>query len=168
MDLSTAADLAQVLEGLAVAGAIVFAVAQVRQFRRQRQDAIAQLFISRWDGESMRQLDIVYALPDAAPPERVESDAQTLRAANSVYVNLEQLGLLVHGRTIALETANEWAGGAVRVAWRTLRPWIEAKRRIAGSERPGEWFQWLAERLGELPRRDERVGAHVAHAAWRP
>lgn len=167
MDLADAADLAQVVGGAAVVGGILFGVVQLRQFQRQRADAGAHVFIQQWDGARMLDLDRVYRLPDAAPPETIENDAATRDAANAIYVNLEQLGILVHQRTIALSTANEWAGGAVRVAWRKLRPWVERKRTIAGSERPGEWFQWLAERLEELPARDEKEGAHVAHRAWK-
>jgi hypothetical protein len=38
----------------------------------------------------------------------------------------------------------------------------------ARSQTPGEWFQWLAERLAEQPARDESVGAFTAHRDWRP
>lgn len=168
MDLSTAADLVQIVGGVTIVGGILFGVIQLRHFERQRRDASAQIFVQQWTGERLRDLDLVYALPDAAPPELVERDPETRRAADAIYVNFEQLGLLVHSRTFDIRTANEWAGGAVRVSWRKLRPWIEAKRARAGSERPGEWFQWLAERLAELPARDETVGAHVAHRTWKP
>lgn len=168
MDLSTAADLVQIVGGVTIVGGILFGAIQLRHFQRQRRDHAAQLFIQQWSGERLRDLDILYRLPDAAPPELVEQDPETVRAANAVYVNLEQLGILVHARTLDLAAANEWAGGAVRVCWRKLRPWIEQKRVAAGSERPGEWFQWLAERLAELPARDEKTGAHVAHREWRP
>ena len=168
MDLSTAADVVQIVGGVTIVGGILFGAVQLRHFQRQRKDAAAQLFIQQWSGERMRDLDVVYRLPDAAPPDLAERNPETTRAANAVYVNLEQLGLLVHGRTIDIRAANEWAGGAVRVCWRKLRPWIESKRAAAGSERPGEWFQWLAERMAALPARDEKTGAHEAHRAWRP
>jgi hypothetical protein len=168
VDLSTAADIAQVLGGLTVIGGAAFALVQLRHLRRQQRDAAAFVFIQQWDAGMMHHLDVVYTLPDSASPDVVARDPATQAAANAVYVRLEQLGVMVHERIVTLRAANDWAGGAVRVAWKKLRPWIEAKRRVSGSRRPGEWFQWLAERLAELPARDETVGAYEAFRSWRP
>lgn len=165
-DLQTWANLAEILGAATVIGGAVFAVLQLRQFNRQRRDAAALAFVSSWDGGSMESLDRVYGLPDDGTLAVFE-DAATRAAANEVYVRFEILGMMVHHRFIPMAAANEWAGGAVRVGWRKLRPWIEAKRAATKSERPGEWFQWLAERLAALPVRDESIGAFQAHKTWR-
>ena len=166
MELGFVVQVVQLLAGLTVIGGAVFAVVQVRELKRQRQGAVAFTFIQQWNSERSDDLDVVYALPDAADPRQIDGDAAIRHAANSVYMNLEQLGLLVHDEFIDLATADEWAGGAVRVSWRKLRPWIEAKRDRAKSQRPGEWFQWLAERMAERRTRDETVGAHTAYRNW--
>lgn len=167
----------QALEGvggvataLAVVIAVGFGVQQLRATAQQRRDAAALAFFQAWaDPHIMHQLDLVYALPDAAPAEVVERSAADMRdAAYATYVRFELLGLMVYQRMASLDMANEWAGGAVRVAWRKLRPWIEAKRAASSSQRPGEWFQWLAERLAGMPARDETIGAPVAHKDWKP
>lgn len=165
----------QMLEGIggmataiAVLVALAFGVRQLRDNERQRRDAAAFAMIETWsDPEALRALDIVYALPDAADPAAVE-EANASGAVSAVYMRMELLGIMVHGRILSLGLANEWAGGGVRVSWRKLRPWIEAKREQAASERPGEWFHWLTERLAEHSARDEKVGAHTAHRAWKP
>jgi hypothetical protein len=167
MDLTQAADLVQVLSGLTIVGGALFGVVQLRELKQQRYGAAAYAFFQQWDSERSDDLDIVYGLPDAAAYDVIEGDPKVRLAANHVYMNFEQLGMLVHGKIITLANADEWAGGAVRVGWRKLKPWIEAKRTRAGSQRPGEWFQWLAERLGERRVRDETVGAHQAYAQWR-
>lgn len=165
----------QVLQGIggiataiAVIVALAFGIRQLRDNERQRRDAAAFALIDNWsDPEALRALDAVYALRDAADPQSVEA-ANASGAVSAVYLRMELLGIMVHGRILSLALANDWAGGGVRVAWRKLRPWIEAKREQTASERPGEWFQWLAERFAEHPGRDEKVGAHTAHRAWRP
>ncbi|MGQ0535399.1 MAG: DUF4760 domain-containing protein [Methanobacteriota archaeon] len=167
-DLFTVAAVAEIVGGAAVVGGVAFGVVQLRQYVRQRQDAAAFAFIQQWDPATVRHMDRMYGLPDGAPPGEIDRDPGLHESADAVYLIMEKLGILVHNRVISLETANEWAGGVVRVTWRKLAPWIRAKRERAGSERPGEWFQWLAERFAELPARDERVGAHVAKRHWRP
>jgi hypothetical protein len=166
------ADIPTVLNSiaaLAVIFGVAFAVLQLKQAERKRLDAGALAVFQTWDTASMQQLDRVYVLADSAAPDAIEkADAGVREAASAIYVRCELMGLMVYQRLVPLRMVNEWAGGAVRVSWRKPRPWIEAKRRVAGSERPGEWFQWLAERLDGLPARDEKVGAHVAHKDWRP
>lgn len=169
VDLGTAANVAEIVGAVAVVGGIAFALVQLNNFQRQRTDAGAIAAFQLWsDVDSLIQLDRVYALPDNAPPETIDADPDTREAVYATYNRLELMGLFVYQRLVRLQYANEWAGGAVRVSWRKLRPWIEAKRKTARSERPGEWFQWLAERLEGLPARDEKVGAHLAHKDWRP
>jgi hypothetical protein len=166
LDLPT---LLNAVAAVAVIFGVAFAVLQLRQAERKRLDAGALAAFQAWDTASMQQLDIVYALPDSAAPDMIEkANADVRQAANGVYLRCELMGLMVYQRLVPLRMVNEWAGGTIRVTWRKLRPWIEAKRRVAASERPGEWFQWLADRLSELPARDEKVGAPVAHKGWRP
>ncbi|MBI4393283.1 MAG: hypothetical protein HY556_05730 [Euryarchaeota archaeon] len=161
--------LLKAVAAVAVIFGVAFAVLQLRAAERKRLDAGALAAFQAWDTASMQQLDIVYALPDSASPDLIEkADADVRQAANGVYLRCEPMGLVVYQRLVPLRLVNEWAGGAIRVSWKRLRPWIEAKRRAAGSERPGEWFQWLADLLSELPARDEKVGAQVIHKGWRP
>lgn len=164
----------QMMEGIgglatavAVVVALAFGVIQLREGARQRRDAAAYAVLAQWhDVAIIHGLDAVYALPDAAPPDLVTA-ADAHGAVSTVYQRWEMLAVLVHGRQVPLALANEWTGAAVRVSWRKLRPWVEAKRVRTGSQGPGEWFQWLAERLAELPERDETVGAFQAHRTWR-
>lgn len=158
--------------GLATALALVVALAfgafQVRDGARARRDAVGYAAISLWsDLAFTHHLDVVYALPDAAPPDAVAA-ADAEGDVSAVSQRWEMVAILVHGRQVPLALANEWVGPAVRVSWRKLRPWVEAKRARAGSQGPGEWFQWLAERFAEMPARDEKLGAFDVHRGWRP
>jgi hypothetical protein len=167
MDLASAADVVQVLSGLTILGGGIFGVVQLRELQRQRQGSAAYAFFQQWDSQRSDDLDLVYGLKDNAPAAEIDGDTTVRLAANHVYMNFEQLGMLVHSGIITLANADEWAGGAIRVGWRKLKPWIEAKRTRAVSQRPGEWFQWLAERLAERRVRDETVGAHEAYKTWK-
>ncbi len=168
MDLSTAADIAQVLSLLTVVVGGGFALLQMRNARQQREDQAAYAFLQYWEGDIVEDLDLVYGLPDAASPDLIDGDPALRRAAGREYMIAERLGILVHDRQVSLALADTWAGGTVRVAWRKLRPWIERKRKVSGTDTPGEWFQWLAERLQERDGDGRREGAHTTFRSWKP
>jgi hypothetical protein len=63
--LQTLANLAQILGAVAVIAGIAFGFTQVRQFRQQRQDALAvELMKSIQDAEFTRSLRILLEVPD--------------------------------------------------------------------------------------------------------
>ena len=168
MDLATAADIAQI-QGLAtIVGGGAVALVQLRNFKRERRDVAAFNFVNSWSTAEVEALQRVYALPDAADPAAINDDPASLRAAAAVLVNCERLGFLVFGRQMDLAMANEFGGGAVRAAWRKLRPWVLEQRRIAQSKTFGEWMEWLADRFADEPLRDPSVGAFEKHRGWRP
>ena len=85
-------------------------------------------------------------------------------------VILETLGYAVFTRIVPVRTVDDLLGGAIRVSWSRLRPYIEQEREKAGSQKSWEWFQWLAERIEEYGGRRTRLtlGAHQAFRNWRP
>jgi len=118
--------------------------------------------------ELWHAIQLVWALPDDAPPERIDGQPEVARAASTVSIAYETMGYMVYARLVPLSSFDELAGGAVRVCWRRLRPWTEHVRQTSGSPNAGEWFQWLAERLAESPAKGKLAGAHIAHRKWRP
>lgn len=168
MDLATAADIAQVLSLLTLAGGGAAFFVQSRNAHQQRADQAAYEFLALWDTQIADALDRVYALPEGTPFARIDGDPELRRAALSIDLMMERLGILVHGRQVRLQLVDAWAGGAVRLTWRKLRPWVDERRARTGSQRPAEWFQWLVERLEQHTQRDETVGAQTAFAKWRP
>ncbi len=74
MDLQTLANFAQILGAAAVVAAIVFGIAQIRQFRLQRRDsAAAELVRSFQDVEFSRSFRLISALPKEATAAEVRA-----------------------------------------------------------------------------------------------
>jgi hypothetical protein len=167
MDLTFALQLANTATFL---GAFAFGVLQITEARHRRaeQNAI-ELVHSIQDAEFKRSHQIVDNLPDGATAEDfARGGKETENAAHSVGVAFEMLGYLVYQRIVPLRVADDLIGGAVRVSWRKLRRHAEAARARNGSANPYEWFQWLAERLEEIPAPGKREGAYLSHKKWKP
>ena len=65
MDLSFLSQIAQILGGVTVLAAVVFGIAQLRQFQQQRRDAAAvELMRSLQDGEFTRAFRLIISLPE--------------------------------------------------------------------------------------------------------
>jgi hypothetical protein len=167
MDLTMLADLAEIFGGVAVIIALVFGIAQIRQFRQQRLDA-ADLELMRMlqDAEFIQSFKLIYPLPSSI-------SAQDLRAMGPEYesaalamsARFEALGLLVFRGSIPFELVEQINGGNSILFWRKLQRWIEQMRTEQGHALLFEWFQWLAERMAERDRL-KQIPAYHRHREW--
>ena len=169
MDLSSLSQIAQILGGIAVVVAIVFGVAQIRQFQQQRLDAAAvELMRSLQDREFTDAFRLIYGLGEgtgAADLRALGPDYEG--AAIAIGTRFETMGLLVFRKNIPFHLVEELIGGAVVLLWRKLQPWAEEYRAEQQHELLFEWFQWLAERLSERGRL-EQVPAYKRYKDWTP
>jgi hypothetical protein len=165
--LDTLANLAQVLGAMAVVAAIGFGLAQIRQFRQQRRDALAvELMRSIQDTEFTRSLRLLLTLP-------VQTSADDLRARGPEFedaawglgAKYETLGYLVYRGIMPIELVEELVGGVGITLWNRLRPWAEDVRASQTQPLLLEWFQWLAERLDDR-KRLQAVPAYTRLRAW--
>jgi hypothetical protein len=69
-----------------------------------------------------------------------------------------------------LRDVDEFVGGAVRVAWRKMKPYIEAERVRSGSQKSWEWFEWLADQLERHhpAKTSLTIRAQQAYRDWQP
>ena len=167
--LETLANLAQVLGALAVAAAIAFGLAQIRQFRQQRRDILSvELMRSIQDTEFTRSLRVLLEIPigsSAADIRALGPGAED--AAWSLSAKYETLGYLVYRGIMPFELVEELVGGVGVHLWERLYPWAAAVREEQGQPLLLEWFQWLAERLRERDR-PQAVPAYHRLRDWRP
>jgi hypothetical protein len=165
--LDTLANLAQVLGALAVLAAIVFGLAQIRQFRQQRRDALAvELMRSIQDAEFTRSLRVLLTLPLEISADEVRDRGTDLEdAAWALCAKYETLGYLVYRGIMPIELVEELVGGVGVHLWTRLRPWAESVRAEQGQPLLLEWFQWLAERLQERDR-PNAVPAYIRLQSW--
>jgi hypothetical protein len=168
MDFSTAANL---INAAAVTAGLVFAAAQIRDYRRQRQrDAMLELVRSFQNPAFTRAIRRINSLPDestrAMVVERLGPDGE-----DDVFVvglTWESLGVLLFRREITIELMDDFFSGAIHVSWRKLRVFVEEDRAMLQRGTIWEWFQWLAERMAEHEKATPPIPAHVAHADWKP
>jgi len=80
----------------------------------------------------------------------------------------ESIGVMVYRRIVPLEIVNELMGGAVVFLWQKLERWTLESRAEQSRDSVYEWFQWLAERLQELPEFRTGPPAYEARRDWRP
>jgi hypothetical protein len=168
-ELATLADLAEILGAAFVIGGVVFAIIQIRQFRRQRLEIAAiELARSFQNAEFTRAHTFVLGLPDPI-------DASTLRAqspeaeslAMVVSITFESVGVMVFHRVVPIQIVDELMGGTVRSCWHKLSPWIDEIR--AEQQRPEmhEWFQWLADQLEKRAQAGVGAPAYEAQRDWK-
>lgn len=168
MDLATIVDVSQVIAMFTVIAGTVFAVIQLREFRQQRQEAVALDMMRAFMGaEFAAAMAIIMNLPDELSAEDLrKAGPEAERAATLMCTTFEAMGILVHRRIAPLPLVQDLAGGIVAVIWRRLRPWIEGLRAETSNPSDSEWFQWLAEQLERSPKK--KIPAYREYREWMP
>jgi hypothetical protein len=168
MDIQTVVDVSQIAAALTVIGGTVFAVLQLQEFRRQRQEVVALDLMRAFMGaEFAEAMAIVTNLPDNLSSDdlrRAGPDAE--KAATLMCTTFEAMGILVHRRIAPFPLVQDLIGGITVVVWRRLEPWITQLRVEQSNPSDSEWFQWLAEELEQ--RKAEKVPAYEQHRDWAP
>ena len=169
-DLTTLADISQVVSALAIVVGGVFGVVQLGEFREQRRLAAAvELARSFSEPAHANAINLIQELPDGASAELLRSKGREYeRAATMMAVTYETIGLLVYREMASFSMVRELSGGLTVVMWRKLGPWIHAVREEQGHRSFAEWFQWLAEQLGRDGAEKEANPAYESYSAWRP
>jgi hypothetical protein len=168
VELSTIANIAT---ALAVLTAVVFGLFEMRRARQEREEraafsAIQAIMTPAW----MKSAALVLAIPEGTSAAQIANDPNLRAAAESIAIILEGIGYSVFLRIVPISVVDDFVGGATRVAWKKLRPFIELERARQGTEKSWEWFQWLAEQLERhgTSRTSLTVGAAVAYKDWKP
>jgi hypothetical protein len=164
MDFSTAANL---INAVAVTAGVVFAAAQIRDYRRQRRrDAMLELVRSFQSPDFTRAIRRINSLPEGATRRQIQESG----GEDDIFLaalTWESLGVLLFRREIDIDLMDDFFSGAIVISWRKLEAFVEQDRRELARETVWEWFQWLAERMMEHEKRVPPVPAHLAHREWR-
>ena len=166
-DLGTIADLTS---AAAVVVGLLFALVQLRQFRRvQEREAGLALLRSYQTRTLARALLIVFELPDglgkAEVEARVANEMATLYAMMTIW---ESLGILVRRDQVDLAMVDDFFSGPIVLSWGKLRRYVYEQREELGRETIWEWFQWLGERMLERESAMPPVPAYIEHRRWLP
>ena len=167
MDISTIANL---INAIAVTAGVIFAAAQIRQYRQRRQrDAMLELVRSFQSPAFTAALRRVLSLPDGADVAKIREvlgpDGED--AVYLVSLTWESLGVLVFRRQVTLDLVDDFFSGPLVISWQKLEVYSEEWRRTLNRETGNEWFHWLAERMLEREKTSPPIPAYVAHRHWR-
>jgi len=167
MDISTIANL---INAIAVTAGVIFAAAQIRQYRQRRQrDAMLELVRSFQSPAFTAAYRRVLSLPDGADAAKIREvlgpDGED--AVYLVSLTWESLGVLVFRRQVTLDLVDDFFSGPLVISWRKLKVYSEEWRRTLNRETGNEWFHWLAERMLEREKTSPPIPAYVAHRRWR-
>ena len=167
MDISTIANL---LNAVAVTAGVIFAAAQIKDYRRQRRrDAMLELVRSFQSPPFTRALHRINSLPDGADRQKIREVLGDEGEDDVFLVGLtwESLGVLAFRREVTLDLMGDFFSGAIVICWRKLHVFVEEDRRSLKRETVWEWFQWLAERMIEREKKSPPTPAHIAHRDWK-
>lgn len=167
MDISTIANL---INAIAVTAGVIFAAAQIRQYRHRRQrDAMLELVRSFQSPAFTAALRRVLSLPDGADAAKIRKvlgpDGED--AVYLVSLTWESLGVLVFRREVTLDLVDDFFSGPLLISWQKLKVYSEEWRRTLNRETGNEWFHWLAERMLEREETSPPIPAYEAHRNWR-
>jgi hypothetical protein len=169
-DLATLANIAEILGALTIIGGVVFAVAQIREFRAQRRETAAvELIRSFHDPQLAHAVNLIRELPDGVSAAELRSRGPEYEgAAVMVSTTYETIAFLVFREMTSFSMARELTGGLAVVMWRKLARWMETVREEQAQPSWAEWFQWFAEQLGRDGEQKEGHPAYEKFANWRP
>ena len=169
-DLATLANLAEIAGSLTIVGGAAFGLAQLREFREQRRQAVAVELLRAFHAPQLAgAVSRIRELPDGASAELVRAGGRELeQAAVMISTTYETIGLLVFREMASFSLVRELTGGLAVVMWRRLAGWTEAVRREQAQPSWAEWFQWLVEQLEREGGHKEAHPAYARHAGWRP
>ena len=168
-DLSTFANMAEILSVIIVVGGLYFAVLQLRQFRQRRRE-LAAIEVFRFFGNHKftEAYLLVLHLPNGLSAEDIRTRQVNLAdAAMLICSTMEVIGVMTFQRNVSFATVDNLMGNTTVILWRKLQNWVFALRADSGNEGAFEWFQWLAERI-ELYRPNETLPAYEEHEDWVP
>jgi hypothetical protein len=167
MDISTIANL---INAIAVTAGVIFAAAQIRQYRQRRQrDAMLELVRSFQSPAFTAALRRVLSLPDGADSAKIREvlgpDGED--AVYLVSLTWESLGVLVYRREVTLDLVDDFFSGPLVISWQKLKVYSEEWRHSLNRETGNERFHWLAERMLKREKNAPPIPAYVAYRHWR-
>jgi len=168
-DLSTLANMAEILGVIIVVGGLIFAMLQMRQIRQQRRELAAiELFRFFGNAKFSAAYQRILRLPDDMSVTDIRDKQDNLEdAAMLISATMENIGVMTFQRIVPFVVVNNLIGSSTTILWRKLEHWAYALREELDDPQAFEWFQWLAERLEEY----EPVTtdpAYKAFKSWKP
>ena len=169
MDLSSAANVAEILGAIIVVGGFAFAIIQLTHFRAQRRDKAAlELARSVQNPEFAHALRLILSIPPGLTADELRAKgSQVEDAAMLISLTLESVGIMIHRRIVSIDMVWELMGGVILETWDRIELWVRDIRRAHEREKFDEWIEWLVHQLNEHFDGNGQQPAHVRYADWK-
>lgn len=166
--LQDLAAVAEIIGASSIVTGLVFGWIQLRQYRIQQRDTIAQSLTQTFYKQDLaRAIAILQNVPDGISLVDLRAMGREYeQAAVAVTTSFETMGILVFKRIAPLDLVVDLAGGIILTMSRKLARFQEDLRVEQSQPSWGEWFSWLGDQVARV--KIAQQPAHVAHRDWRP
>jgi hypothetical protein len=138
--------------------ALIFGIAQVRAAARDRRERLTLETVRSFQTREFSELMVHISTHDM--PATYEAWQALPASDKTVYMQfaqeMESLGILVAERLIDIGLVEKTLGSFVITSWEKYKPAFSDIRVKISDPYLGEYFQWLAEQIGELMRKKPR------------
>ena len=168
MDLSTIANLAEIIGAGSILTGLIFGWFQINQYKNQQRDAVAtNLAQTFYKPELAQAITLIQQLPEGISLDELrEMGDEYLNAAVTVTTSFETMGLLVFKRIAPFELVLDLVGGIVVTTNRKLRLVQRDLRVELAQPSWAEWFEWLGDQVSRV--KVDSEPAHMQYKDWRP
>lgn len=160
----------RLIETAAVIFGIVFAIFQVRQYRKQREREAAIMLLHQFQTpEFAKAIQLVFNLSDGLSKDQMVLElGDDFPLVYALMTAWESIGILVYRGELTLDLVDDFYSGPILISWHKLKNHTFAERQEQNRETIEEWFQWLAEQMMARESTTPPVPAHIAHKDWHP
>ena len=142
-NLTTLADLAEIIGVIIVVGGLIFALIQLRQTRQQRRELAAiELFRFFGNPRFSAAYKTILRLPeDCSAADFRHKNSRLDDAAMLISATMENIGVMTFQRIVPFVIVNNLVGAGVVILWRKLQPWVNELREEVESPSAFEWCE---------------------------
>ena len=159
----------QIISTSAVILGIIFGILNLRNFQKMRKREAAILMLNSFQTNEFIK-GLLYILDVNHNPTKEEIDNLPQDQYLAFYMLLgtwERLGILVFRREIDISMVEDAYSGPILLSWGKLENYVNEVRVAWNRESAFEWFQWLAERVGERDTKLQPLPAYRAYKNWK-
>jgi len=158
MVTSLITDIANIALALSFVVALVFGIQQLRAAARDRRESLALETLRNFQTHEFATL--IHYITSHDMPNGLEGLQALPHKDQIVFIEfgqqMESLGILVAGDFISLDLVEKTLGSFVTTAWDKYKVMYLDMREKLPDPYLGEYFQWLAERIGARMREKPR------------
>ena len=168
LTLGNIANIAEIIGASTIATGVIFGWIQLRHYRIQQCDAIAQSLMQTFYSRDLANaIALLQNVPDGIRLSELRSRGREYEeAAVTATTSFETMGILIFKGIAPLDLVVDLAGGIITTMSRKLQAFQDDLRIELAQPSWGEWFEWLGDQVRRVKAVQEP--AYIRHRDWRP